>query len=38
VVYPRVVQDTRLCYCMMGVSFMGSEKGFLDFLTLIEED
>jgi hypothetical protein len=23
---------------MMGVSFMGSEKGFLDFLTLIEED
>jgi DNA helicase HerA-like ATPase len=37
VVYPRVVQDARLCFRMMGVSFKGTEKGFLDFLILVDE-
>jgi hypothetical protein len=37
VVYPRVVQDARLCFRMMGFSFKGTKKGFLDFLTLIDE-
>jgi hypothetical protein len=37
VVYLRVVQDARPCFRMMGVSFKGIEKGFLDFLTLVDE-
>jgi hypothetical protein len=37
VVYPRVVQDARSCFCMMGVSFKGTKKDFLDFLTLVDE-
>jgi hypothetical protein len=37
VVYPRVVQDARSCFRSMGISFKGSEKGFLDFLTLVDE-
>jgi len=38
VVYPRVVQDARSCFRTLGVSFLGSdEKGFLDFLTWIED-
>jgi hypothetical protein len=38
VVYPRVVKDSRPCFHTMGVSFVGSDqKGFLDFLTLIED-
>jgi len=37
VVYPRVVQDARSCFHMMGVSFKGTEKGFLDFLTSVDE-
>jgi hypothetical protein len=39
VVYPRVVKDSRSCFRTMGVSFVGSDqKGFLDFLTLIEDE
>jgi hypothetical protein len=35
VVYPRVVQDARSCFRMMGVSFLGSnEKGFSGLLDL----
>jgi hypothetical protein len=37
VVYPMVVQDARLCFRMLGVSFKGTEKGFLDFLILVDE-
>jgi hypothetical protein len=37
VVYPGVVQDARLCFRTMGVSFKGAEKGFLDFLTLVDK-
>jgi hypothetical protein len=38
VVYPRVVQDARSCFRMMGVSLLGSdEKCFLDFLTWTED-
>jgi len=37
VVYPMVVQDARVCFRMMGVSFKGTEKGFLDFLILVDE-
>jgi hypothetical protein len=37
VVYPREVQDARLCFCTMGVSFKGTEKGFMNFLTLVDE-
>jgi len=37
VVYPKVVQDARSCFYTMGVSFKGTEKGFLDFLTLVDE-
>jgi hypothetical protein len=37
VVYPRVVQDARSCFCRLGVSFKGFEKDFLDFLTLVDE-
>jgi hypothetical protein len=37
VVYPRVVQDARSCFRTMGVSFKGSEKGFLSLLTLVDE-
>jgi hypothetical protein len=37
VVYPMVVQDARSCFHTMGVSFKGTEKGFLDFLTLVNE-
>jgi hypothetical protein len=33
IVYPRVVQDARSCFHTMGVSFKGTTKGFLDFLT-----
>lgn len=33
VVYPKVVQDARSCFHTMGVSFKGTDKGFLDFLT-----
>jgi prophage tail gpP-like protein len=39
VVYPRVVEVSRSCFCTMGVSFVGSDqKGFLDFLTLLEDE
>jgi hypothetical protein len=38
VVYPKVVQDARSCFHSMGISFQGTEKGFLDFLTLIDEE
>jgi len=39
VIYPRVVKDSRSCFRTMGVSFVGSDqKGFLDFLTLIEDE
>jgi hypothetical protein len=39
VVYPRVVKDSRSCFRTMGVTFVGSDqKGFLDFLTLIEDE
>jgi len=32
------VQNVRSCFRTMGISFMGSDqKGFLDFLTLIED-
>jgi hypothetical protein len=37
VVYPKVVQDARSCFHTMGVSFKGTKKGFLDFLTLVDE-
>jgi hypothetical protein len=37
VVYPMVVQDARSCFRTMGVSFKGTEKGFLDLLTLVDE-
>jgi hypothetical protein len=37
VVYPKVVQDARSCFYTMGVSFKGTEKGFLNFLTLVDE-
>jgi hypothetical protein len=33
------VKDSRSCFHTMGVSFVGSDqKGFLDFLTLIEDE
>jgi hypothetical protein len=38
VVYLRVVQDARPCFRMMEVSFKGTKKGFLDFLTLVDEE
>jgi hypothetical protein len=39
VVYPRVVEDSKSCFRMMGVSFVGSDqKGFLDFLALIGDE
>jgi hypothetical protein len=39
VVYPKVVKDSRSCFRTMGVSFVGSDqKGFMDFLTLIEDE
>jgi hypothetical protein len=39
VVYPKVVKDSRSCFRTMGVSFVGSDqKGFLDFLALIEDE
>jgi hypothetical protein len=37
VVCHRVVQVVRLCFRTMGISFQGTEKGFLDFLTLVDE-
>jgi hypothetical protein len=37
VVYPRVVQDVKSCFCTMRISFQVSEKGFLDFLTLVDK-
>jgi hypothetical protein len=37
VVVPRVVQDARSCFCTMGISFNGTERGFPDFLTLVDE-
>jgi hypothetical protein len=39
VVYPRVVEDSKSWFHTMGVSFVGSDqKGFLDFLALIEDE
>jgi len=39
VVYPRVVEDSKSCFRTIGVSFVGSDqKGFLDFLALIEDE
>lgn len=39
VVYPRVVEVSSSCFRTMGISFVGSnQKGFLDFLTLLEDD
>lgn len=35
--YPRAMQVARSCYHTMGVSFRGTEKGFLDFLTLVDD-
>jgi hypothetical protein len=37
VVYSRVVQDAKSCFRTMGVPFKGTEKGFLNFLTLVDE-
>jgi hypothetical protein len=37
VVYPRAVQDTKSCFHTIGVSFKGTEKGFLNFLILVDE-
>jgi hypothetical protein len=37
VVYPMVGQDARSCFRTIEVSFKGTKKGFLDFLTLIDE-
>jgi hypothetical protein len=37
VAYPEAVQDAKSCYHTMGISFEGGEKGFLDFLTLIDK-
>jgi hypothetical protein len=31
------VEVAKSCFCMMGISFKGSEEGFLDFLTLVDE-
>jgi hypothetical protein len=39
VVYPRVVEESRSCFRTMGVTFVGSDqKGFLDFLSLLEDE
>jgi hypothetical protein len=38
IVHTKAVQDAKLCFCTMGISFMGSEEGFLDFLTLVDEE
>jgi hypothetical protein len=39
VVYSRVVEESKSCFRTMGVSFVGSDqKGFLDFLALIEDE
>jgi hypothetical protein len=37
VVYPRVVEVAKSCFRTMGIFFMGYEKGFLDFLALVDE-
>jgi hypothetical protein len=37
VVYPRAMEVAKSCFSTMGISFRGSEEGFLDFLTLIDE-
>jgi len=35
--YPEVVQNAKWCYHTMEIFFEGDEKGFLDFLTFINE-
>jgi hypothetical protein len=35
--YPEAMQGAKLRYHTMGFSYGGDEKGFLDFLTLIDE-
>jgi hypothetical protein len=37
VVHTKAVKDAKLCFSTMGISYMGSEEGFLDFLTLVDE-
>jgi hypothetical protein len=37
VVYPRVVQDARSCFRTIEISFKGSENGFPDFFSLVDE-
>ncbi len=37
VVLSKAMQVARLCYHTMRVSYRGAEKGFLDFLTLVDE-
>jgi hypothetical protein len=32
-----LVKDAKLCFSTMGISYMGSKEGFLDFLTLVDE-
>ena len=34
---PRGSARCKLCYHTMGISYGGDEKGFLDFLTLVDE-
>lgn len=38
IVHTKAVQDAKLCFRTMGISFMGSKEGFLDFLTLVDEE
>ena len=35
--YHEAVQDAKLCYHTMGISLKSDEKGFLGFLTLVDE-
>jgi hypothetical protein len=35
--YPKPVQVAKSCYHTMGISFRGEDKGFMDFLMLIDE-
>jgi len=35
--YPKPVQVAKSCYHTMGISFGGEDKGFMDFLMLIDE-
>jgi hypothetical protein len=37
VVLSKAMQVARSCFRTMEISFMGSEEGFMDFLTLVDE-